>query len=189
MPRPRMRLSFLIEIVAGLALGFGGIRYAHSDRGEMGALNLSYLGSGLGHYINPFVCTLSVCGLAAIVVERLAGKTPETFGLGRWTWALCGAFVLSFGLHTLKRLWVQDPNLAWAGVDEWLRDWITNGTKGAITSLIMALWAVYWIGRRPRVVPADGREWTGRIFGVLVVAWSMFLNVVQFLQHRGWLVS
>lgn len=190
MRSPQFRLLFLIEVVAGLALGFAGIRLASNEPGVQSILADPFFVSRWTAFVNPFVASLSVAGLLVILWERLAHRSDSPlWGIGRVTWAATGAFVLAHAGRDLLREWIRTNSTPGAKVDlkVWLSNWLVHGTSGAITSLVIAIWITYAVLRIRSPVAADSREWSGRIFGIAIVSWSTSLHVLWYANVRGWI--
>lgn len=195
-----MRIGFLVELIVAIGLGFAAIRWAERNEHVRQTRSFDpFVVTKITTYVNPFVMILSLAGLVAVVCERLSGRRPACFGVGRWIWASTGGFVLANALREFVR-WRTTYTRATinpgtssllslpAGFSDWFGGWLFSGSGGAITSTILGVCIAYWVARPCRGVRADGREWTGRAFGFLVVAWSIVLHALWFMNVKyGWL--
>src|SRR5216683_1716615 len=90
-----MRLSYLLELVAALAVGLGFATW----RERLGP----QLPSGFQRVMSFYdreeftwsvLIGVAVAGLLGLVVESLRKRGPATWGFGRWMWSLMGLAVL-----------------------------------------------------------------------------------------------
>jgi hypothetical protein len=164
-------IAYVLELVAAVAVGLGMLRYARlvgmpfdlaTRRGVLDAW--SYLAAGL-----------ALVGLVGTAVEVARRRSPERWGLGRWTWAIAGLYtVVIHGLGVAKGIrdamfylglpWIYFYGLLWA--------WPYLGPA------LVSAWLTARMARLPRDPKPDAREWTGRIYGLLVVVASVVRLVV-----------
>lgn len=175
--RPTIRLAYVAELIVGLAAGFAAIRWSEPSETarslRRGGLNVSTLTT----YINPFVNLIGLSALLGLIVEMGRGRQPTAYGLGRWTWAVVGGFVLAHGLREAARYRISNRNPDWS---DWLGTALISGSGGGITSTILAIWIALALARPPRDPSPDAREWFGRLFGVAIVLWSVALHVLWY---------
>lgn len=183
---PRFGIGFLAEIVCGVALGFAAVRWASGSQTVQAMRGSNLLVSRITTFVNPFVSLTALSGLVAVALEVLLRRRPAVFGIGRWTWAATGAFVVVHFLRDFVRWRIP---FAQARVNspldtfhEWLGSWLLGGTSGAITSTIVGVWIAYSLAGYHRDVAPDGREWLGRLFGIAVVLWSISLHVLWYFD-------
>jgi hypothetical protein len=159
-------IAYVLELVAAVAVGLGMVQYARSvgspfDLATRWGLSEAwvYLSSGI-----------ALVGLVGLVVEVARRRSPERWGLGRWTWAIAGLYVVAIHL---------------AGVAKGVREgmfylgfpWIYfYGLRPAWPYLgvgLVSTWLAARMARLPRDPKPDAREWAGRVYGVLVVVTSV----------------
>lgn len=185
-----MRLSYLAEVIATLAIGmalavttFRGeaaedtsrqpdeVSPFHAEATEYPSRQSKYTLWNIEDEIAPLLLLgVAVAGGLGLLVERLRGRSPECWGVGRWVWAVSALYALTNGffdavLETGKGLFPPDASL------------IISDCRLSCAQLGTLL-AVTWIAARfalvPRAPGADAREWTGRILAFAFVLQSVF---------------
>ena len=164
-------IAYLLELVAAVAAGLGLYRYA----GTVGMPFDLATRRGLLDAWTYLAAGIALVGLVGIVAEAARRRSPDRWGLGRWTWAIAGLYTVA--IHA-------------AGIAKGLREgmfylglpWIYfYGLREAWTYLgpaLVSAWVAARMARLPRGVAPDAREWAGRVYGILVVAASASLASV-----------
>ncbi len=175
-----MKLSFVLESIAVVSVGLGLARwhiqdpvYAEGYADSGGAEWLRQVGDG-------FFAGVAVAGFLGLMVEVAARRSPRPWGLGRWAWSVVGLFVVS--RHALGV--VFDAIVHWymgmmkefaADLLPRLRANLCHWLLAIAPYLIIAVWTTRWVSG-PKAGRADGREWAGRIFGILIIVTMVVID-------------
>lgn len=167
----RFRFSRTGEVIATL---MAGATYAISIH----LIDMRPSDSWITQADEVVVAFLAVASFAeglALSIEsiRTRGQT-KVWGIGRWFWTLSGLSMVLAG----ARFIVERPWLKWGLEGEILRLIVRlsfNGASEAIHRLslyFLVFFLVSWLAQYPRDSAPDFREWTGRVFGGLVILWE-----------------
>jgi hypothetical protein len=172
-PRKRgLRLGFLIEIIVGIALGLTAVRWAERSMTEQSWRNSPglFVGIRITTYTSPFIALLAMSGLAALIIERIRGRTPTVFGPGRWTWAIGGGVYLSSLILESAHAWLAISRIRLRSdvsvshtfkfedlFTQWFHTWLIAGPNGGLAPIIMAAWIAYTLAGYPRDPRPDER--------------------------------
>lgn len=172
-----MRIPSLLELVAAIAIGFGVaiwlLRDPYSELRFDGPLSWETLHLAF----DGFLAGCSLAGLAGVCLERLRGRTPRSWGFGRWVPCLVTLYLVLIYLCDLPE---ELANAARGELEKDIIDyWITERPRTFVRvhlrdflpyTLIASAATMALLTRRVDRVRADGREWAGRILATLIVA-------------------
>jgi hypothetical protein len=115
---------------------------------------------------------IAVIGLLALVVESLRKRGPATWGFGRWVWSLMGLAILvqeaTWKGYILLESAAQERKLGVDPVHDLFALWDLRQSLPGLAWLPLVFWISSRLARRPGDPKPDGREWAGRVFGVVV---------------------
>jgi hypothetical protein len=184
-----MRLGYALELILAVAAGLtvARIRSQGEDlRDRRVWFNHVVLLSS--SFLTGFVVVEAVC----LCVEVARHRSPSTWGVGRHIWALLGI--------TSLVLWL------WYAANDWA--FYFRGRSDAVTLdkligvavfhshlpvfydlawLPLAIWLTSRLARWPRPLTADGREWVGRAFGVMLVVSRCVVEIIHLTDFGFWL--
>lgn len=207
----RVKLYYPLELVAGLALGFTAVRAAmrHANFPSIlvasNSLGGSYVNLAtlqpldywyarfsrtewqfiLTIYINPVLNALVFVEFLMILAERARRARPKPFGLGRWTWAFAGSYLVIQAATYIGSEVAPQSRISMAlGIpmrwDSLLARFVLGGVGVDFPLTLLAAWVGLWIGLRPTDPEPDAREWAGRVFGGGIILWGLALKLLEF---------
>ncbi len=158
-------IAYVLELVAAVAVGLGMFRYARTVgmpffatwRGLLDAWD--YLSAGI-----------ALVGLVGIVVEVVRRRSPERWGLGRWTWAIAGLYIVA--IHVLGVAKGVRDSMFYLGMP-WIYFYGLRQAWPYLGPALVSAWLAARMARLPRDRKPDAREWAGRVYGALVVVISI----------------
>jgi hypothetical protein len=131
------------------------------------------------HIFGGFFCGLGLMGSLGLYVERVRKRSPPVWGLGRWTWSLMipillfPAFQHSVGVllyrEGVKELRGMIPFL----IEESFRDY-----PRMQLAVLFAFVIASRVAGLPRDPAPDAREWAGRAYAFLLVAWWAYSGTI-----------
>jgi hypothetical protein len=181
MRRPTIRLGYVLELIAAAALCFGFVRWSLSSGGFLSFLSDAQVRSSDWVRLvgGPLLSGLALSGGVGLIVETARGRSPSTWGLGRWIWSISGLYLV---LNTAQ-IAVSAAVARLAHGMEWLgfarsslfERIVIHEFFGGFAWAIAAVCTTAMIARSPRDPEPDAREWAGRVFASLAVA----LNIAE----------
>ena len=159
-------IAYVLELVASVAVGLGMLRYARTvgmpfdfatRRGLLDAWD--YLSAGI-----------ALVGIVGIVVEVTRRRSPERWGLGRWTWAIAGLYIVA--IHVLGVAKGLREGMFYFGLP-WIYFYGLRDASPYLGPALVSAWLAARMARLPRDPTPDAREWAGRVYGGLVVVTSV----------------
>lgn len=184
-----MRLSYLLELVLALGVGFGLARYRISNPDwadyHPGRSPIDWSEEAIGCVLAG---TAFVSGLGTFL-ERARGKVPGAWGPGRWSLAsLCLYLTLSLlddvagtvashyqGLH--QNTTVHD-------ILEGFRGRYYEFLPPDVAWFLLALGVVSLAAPSKPRERADAREWTGRMLAALIVVAALVFRCLSWFGVR-----
>ena len=127
----------------------------------------------------------AMAGGAGLGVERIRSRGDvKAWGIGRWSWSLSAlSIALAVGRFVIARPW-QGRNLGDEIVEGIIRmafNQIQDNIHDLSIHLCVFLLASM-LARFPRDAAPDFREWSGRAFGCLVIAWGAAFSLITALS-------
>ncbi len=164
-------IGYVLELVAGVAVGLGMFRYAQ----QVGFPFDLTTWWGLGEAWVYLSSGMALVALAGIGVELARRRSPERWGLGRWAWAIAGLYVVAVHLAGVAK-GVRE-GMFYVGMP-WIYFYGLRPAWEYLGVALISAWLAGRMARLPRDPRPDAREWTGRIYGVLVAVSSIVRLVV-----------
>jgi len=166
-----MKLSYIAELIVELAVGMFFARTAFDALGYPGpgGPNVHILRNYLAVFSPILLSGVSAAGGVGLVVEAWRGRSPERWGVGRWTWAIAPLYTLASSIQSIFVLTgfmdaFRDPNFTYAFVERWRVSWSN------LALLLVVSWLTARLAHVPRASGADAREWSGRILiGAIII--------------------
>lgn len=109
-----------------------------------------------------FLCGIGLVAGLGMAVEKLRGRSPERWGIGRWTFAIACLYTLLFvTCDTLVDMPTRPTlfSLAMSGTEVW----------PDLAPFLISLWITSRFAGRPQPAAPDVREWYGRIYAILIL--------------------
>jgi len=182
--RPRIGLAYVMELVVGVAVCAGLLRDEVSDPRLRDRLPNAPASEWLRLVGETSLTGLALVGGLGLAVEAIRGRSPATWGLGRWIWSIAGSYAVlniaaNLAYAVVRRLLDRRVVLAPEMIAGLLR-YLVRGQM--LTEFVWALTAVCLtaaFARAPRDPSPDAREWAGRIYASLVIALEIALRALQ----------
>ncbi len=130
----------------------------------------------------PFMSGIALAGGLALAIERLRRRTPEVWGVGRWTWSVSCLVVAyrALGWLFIVVIWnLRQTGPTASAYTLWnnlMGNWANESSNSIPLALIPAL-ITAWVAHALGTPSADGREWSGRVFCVLVLVWAVVVQI------------
>jgi hypothetical protein len=118
-------------------------------------------------------------GSLGLFVERIRKRSPPVWGLGRWTWSLMiPIFLFPFLEDSVSELLFGKgvkALLVLPNVQKTLAiESLYNRFPSTYLTVLFACLIATRIAGLPRDPAPDAREWAGRAYGLLLVAWWVY---------------
>lgn len=192
MKRPKVRLSFMLELIAALAVGFGLVRWVERNAGWDDITILFLISAHGSAILSGFA--LVECGL--LMVESLRGQRLTTWGPGRWVLAFSG-LTLILGVVdrlALMGLWFLEftcfspfatPSFyqdVWEDERGDLARFLGSGliSGDCFPTLLASLIAIR-LARWPGDPTPDAREWSGRAWAIVLLTLAILSRMSDIL--------
>jgi hypothetical protein len=185
--RSRLRIAFVLELVAGLALAFAAARQCWPLGAPLAGPRptLSRWLHDANVWIRPGLNAFAFAQACALLGLRAAGRGCEPFGVGRWSLVVVGlAWAVQSGLDfaesELRRLRNAGPiSPAWIWREAFMSALTYRGAGSReVAVTLLAAWVALRLWRPSWPGPADAREWIGRAFGAFLIVWHVALVLV-----------
>jgi hypothetical protein len=159
-------IAYILELVAAVAVGLGLYRYADAvgmpfdwatRRGVLAGW--TYLSTGI-----------ALVGLVGVAVEAARRRSPELWGMGRWTWAIAGIYAVA--VHGVGGAKGIREHMFYLGMP-WVYFYGLPDAWPYLGPALASAWLAARMARLPRDPKPDAREWAGRVYGTLVVVTSV----------------
>jgi hypothetical protein len=179
----KIRSAGLIELVAAFA---GALAMRNMGNPVPSLAKAGYLeGKRLGDWnfvyvFGGFFCGLGLMGSLGLYVERVRKRSPPVWGLGRWTWSM----MLPILLFPVLRHCVVEP-LFGEGLKGLLAtiSFVIEEAVRDYPRMQLAVLFAFVIASRVAGLPCgpalDAREWAGRAYAFLVVAWWAYSGTIK----------
>jgi hypothetical protein len=179
-----MRLAYAIELTALFAVGFALARWHVQDPRHA---NL-HTDMWLQEAGDAFFAGAAVIGSLGLFAEVASRRPSRPWGPGRWAWSVVGLFVISryalLLVYRAIRYHRHRESLGnfFGGIPEDFRNQFSYGLLNVAPFILIALGVTrLTAGRKP--VPADAREWAGRMFAALIVISGITANISDAAWH------
>lgn len=195
MRRPRVRLGYVLELVATAALCFGMVRaQVIAARGDVVGWSGLPPGMDASYWVRraggPLLAGLAIAGGVGLAVEAIRGRKPSSWGLGRWIWSIAGLTLLvnvaadgfSFGVEWLSwKAGAHRPPVSMAPSAMGIRffHWPMYHFFDQFGLAIAAVCTTAMITRQPHDPAPDARDWAGRLFASLAVALTIAVSLLH----------
>src|SRR5690242_14653776 len=90
--RPGAVAETLLALACGAALSYA------ADIAPAPPFNLETVPWRVAYLVEPFLTGVALVAGLGLLIEAARRRSPETWGLGRWTWGLSGFYLLLEGL-------------------------------------------------------------------------------------------
>ena len=176
-----IRLGYLIELVIALGVGLGVSRnewnfFRAQARGGLTPPRVSFF-QELVPLVDPFLAGVAVVHGVGLVGESIRGRGPKNWGLGRRTWAVVSLYLLIETALDAENLVAGYLRGGRSPLGAILWRHFQENPSSILTFQFAAALAAVWITARWAGLPGDpapdAREWTGRVFGVVVLTWGV----------------
>lgn len=166
----KFRVATMMEMVFVCGCGFATARilYEKCDASNDGP---SYWFELVLRGIIPGVV---LAELAAQTVECCGNLSPSIWGFGRRAWGITGIYVLVYGISEVLPSWFRSKFTSSQSSNDWfvidvVAEWQRDEQSGTLPWIILTLFIASFMAKLPKDPKPDFREWTGRIFAVLLV--------------------
>jgi|GEM_PF-3133730 len=186
-----MRLSYALELilVVGISLGLTRYRLSDSDHAEAFS-NLQWI-VRFKDGIDTFYAGVAIVGSVGLLVESVRGRSPKTWGPGRWVWSFVALYLLFRQIDPIcgtvsRHIWAVGMNSN-SLISDLIYNVFCNNDWFLLTSaawMLMAMWLTSLFARSPRELNPDGREWAGRVFALLLILTTFSLKALILLGHQ-----
>ena len=187
----RIRLTNIMELVAGLAVGLAFARFDYTDGLVHSEPILMYYNDLL---VDVLAGVAAVAGVGLGVEATRSRGRGRPWGVGRWIWALSAISLVVCGAGTaITQSISQYTEYNQIKFGHFLIVVTFRVAVGSSTSNLVAFLVAFLITRMatrwPRDVAADYREWSGRVFGVLLIVWRAVIYVYALMHPDDWRIS
>ena len=166
-----MRIGYAMELVLNIAVGLLVVRIgtqvvevaAPTNVAEFVSRALTLIGA---YFLSGF----ALVGALGLVVEAARRRSPEHWGLGRWSWVFAGLFVLACNADRLINF-ILPSNFPHDKILYLVEGW--GDSWHLIGPMLGGLWVITRMARLPRDPAPDAREWAGRVLGISLVVFSV----------------
>jgi hypothetical protein len=187
-----VRIRYALELVLVLAMGMALARAAFPphDFSEPPPSGSWVSWAVLVLTLNPFMSGVALTGGFGLAIERIRGRSPATWGFGRWTWSLACLVVLlqltvnwcwlAFWLIRSghSRISVPPSYTLLAMLMSTFLGWPDQFSGTVLFTLIASLVTARATRALGEDRSPDGREWTGRGFALLTLIWFILYQIV-----------
>jgi hypothetical protein len=185
----RIRLGYLLEMVVALAVGLALARWSSESVMGAGKWTANMLLTRLRYAVEPALSGVALVGFAGVAVEVFRKRTPKVWGVGRWIWSLSGLLILiDLGLQLSFEtvlIWRSKGRLPSS-------DQIQRVMRGLLSShffsqgawFLLGVCVTAWAAGQLRDPDPDAREWTGRVFLAILVAWAVACRTLIVMAMR-----
>jgi hypothetical protein len=170
-----------MELMIGVALAFAAARWVDQflPRNQGPGLPQNFFKPAL-MWTQVFESALWIFGLfqgTVVVGLRLARRDPKRWGVGRVTWAFVllekmAVLVFDYPRWLINYYRREDSLPGWGPHGHFLSLQVMVGLSSSFAITLIAVYLVLALGRLADQEPVDGREWVGRAYGALVIAWA-----------------
>lgn len=186
-----MRVGDIMSLVLGLGAGMALVRFDYSFGLVLAEPTLMYCNDLLVDAFAGF----AVAAGGGLGVERLRSRgAAKGWGIGRWTLALSAAAFLLGGITTAAtqaiHQYTQYGEIRF--VDHLLVvtfEIAVESSSGSLVGFLIVFLLTGLLAPSQGREVADYREWSGRVFGGLLIAWRTVIYVYALLHPDDWRIS
>ncbi len=181
---PTIRIIDLLEWVVALAVGLATFRACFAVPSMMRAWERLEGGwQHLGYAIGPTLFGVAIFEGLVLAVERVRGRGPRPWGIGRWIWSMTviyatlklaydfAIFIITTARAT-KTMQASDNPVSYFSYS------VVTTIDTDFACLLAAFLVTARLAGSPAAPSPDGREWSGRVFAAIVVGWHIASIVV-----------
>jgi hypothetical protein len=185
----RIPLAYVVELVVALAAGLALARWTCSGVTGLGFRSATLVLNTVRYTVEPTLCGLALVGCAGLAVELARKRSPKIWGLGRWVWAVSGGLILmelavQLGFESIL-LWKRGGYTA-------LSSQLSRLARGLLSShffsqgawFLLCICVIAWLAGQLKDPGPDAREWSGRAFLAILVAWAISCRILMVLAVR-----
>ncbi len=169
-----MRIVYLLELVGGMALGSALVRWRIGEGQSFNEwFTYNHPSWQFDELVFSLLAGIAVVECTGLLIESVRHRGPPHWGIGRRVWAVVGISTLLGN--------------AWSGLWDILACRVSEGSFPTVSRCMsdlvdhlfvyveqlawvpLGLCIAAWLGRWTRDPRPDGREWAGRVFGVVMI--------------------
>lgn len=180
-----MRLAFVMESIVVAALGMAFATWIIHEPNRVPYYRYAAWGRQFKDAADGFLAAVALAGCLGVWIERARRRSPRPWGPGRWAWSVVGLYILlDYGFHFTRKAVLDRERMVrisatdkpsveilgkiLAGFHADARLHVFELFRGAPPYILIALGLTYLAACSEPCPRADGREWAGRFFAVLV---------------------
>ena len=181
---PTFRIVDLLEWVVALAVGLATFRACFAlpiwrlqwERAEIGLVRLAL-------FIASTLFGVAIFEGVVLAVGRARGRGPRPWGIGRWTWSIAAIYVVLKVASDLANIVLAMARTIKTLPDcKALSNYFSYYLASAFSAQFACALAAFLITARLTGLTTnpspDAREWSGRVFAVLVIGWPVAMALV-----------
>ncbi len=180
-----MRLAFVMESILMAAIGMAFATWIIHEPNRVPFYRYAAWGRQCKDAADGFLAAAALAGCLGVWIERARRRSPLPWGPGRWAWSVVGLYILlECGLHFTRKATLDWKGMVGtaaavkpsveilvqilAGLPAYARHHMLDSFRSAPPYILIAVWLTYRAAFSEPCPRADGREWAGRVFAVLV---------------------